>query len=43
MTVTQYTYIVGLIIMGLIVFAFGMWAAERERRASKHMHGNPAE
>jgi flagellar biosynthesis/type III secretory pathway M-ring protein FliF/YscJ len=29
----QYTYLVGLIIMGLAVFAFGMFAAERERRA----------
>jgi len=31
----EYTYIVGLVAMGLSVFAAGMYAAERERRAPR--------
>jgi hypothetical protein len=31
----EYTYLVGLIIMGLVVFGFGMAAAGRERRAHR--------
>jgi len=30
---SEYTYLVGLVVMGLLVFAVGMIAAERERRA----------
>jgi hypothetical protein len=31
----EYTYLLGLVIMGLVVFAFGMAAAQRERRAHR--------
>jgi hypothetical protein len=32
----EYTYRAGLIVMGLVVFAFGMVAAQRERRRRDH-------
>lgn len=39
----QYTYIVGLLIMGLVVFIPGLVAAERERAAHRHKRAHPAE
>jgi hypothetical protein len=29
----EYIYLVGLLILGLIGYTFGMWAAKREREA----------
>jgi hypothetical protein len=40
--VGEYTYLVGLVIMGLVVFAVGMVAAERERRARRRDEGSSA-
>jgi hypothetical protein len=42
MNLGEYTYLVGLIIMGLVVFAFGMAAAARERRAYRRDHRDPS-
>jgi len=34
----EYTYLLGLLIMGTIVFAFTMVSIERERRARRGSH-----
>ena len=39
----KYTYIVGLLVMGLVVFVLGLIAAERKRAAHRRKRPHPAE